>query len=110
MRAKRFRLLLAWSGLGGVLMALAAGLAVASPVFSWERQLADMPALPLAGGMFAAGLAYLLVVPLVRATIAADRQPRRDLAGAPARARQQQARSWVSAQKFAAASPCPNRL
>ncbi len=74
MHASKFRLLAAWVSLGGILTVMAAALLWASPQFLWDRQLADMPALPLAAGLFAAGLAYCLVLPLIRATLATDRQ------------------------------------
>lgn len=60
---------LVWIGLAAALIAGGAVLNLASPAFAYERALEDMPALPLAAGLSAAGALYLCLVPLVRMSL-----------------------------------------
>ncbi len=64
------RLILAsWIGVGTVLSLLAALLAWASPLFSYDYDLKDLPALPLAAGLSFAGLIFLILLPLIRTSL-----------------------------------------
>lgn len=71
------RLIALWTLLAAALGAFAAALIVAAPLFDWQRRLIDMPALPLAAALIAAGLLYLSVWPLIRVTLAASEATRR---------------------------------
>ena len=62
------RLLLHWALLGAGLMALALLLVGHRHRFAWEQELVDIPALPLAAGLVAAGAVYLATLPLVART------------------------------------------
>lgn len=79
-RARRFLplALALWLGLAGLLALSAGALVWASPLFAWERDVDEMPALALAVGLIVAGLCWLLCLPLiawtVRAGLAADRR------------------------------------
>lgn len=57
-----------WAGLGASLLALAAGLALASPRFGYDVAVRDMPVLWFAGGMALAGALYLFLPRLISAT------------------------------------------
>lgn len=59
-----------WLALGGVLLAACFVLTASSTHFGPEIELIDMPAIPLAGGLVAAGIAFLLIVPLILASLA----------------------------------------
>lgn len=61
-------LILAWLAICGALLGAAVALFVAGEAFAWERQLQDVPSLWLAGGLFAAGLVFTLIVPLIQRT------------------------------------------
>ncbi|MGH6816159.1 MAG: glycosyltransferase 87 family protein [Hyphomicrobiaceae bacterium] len=61
-----------WIGLAGVLAALAAALVLNGHRFDWGLPAAEMPAIPLAVGLAAAGLAYLMLPFLVRRSVAND--------------------------------------
>lgn len=69
---------IAWTGIGGLLLAGALGLQLASGYFGPRVDLADMPARTLAAGLMAAGLVYLLLALLiprsVRAGLGEDRR------------------------------------
>ena len=72
------RIVLAWLALAAAL-AVPAGLLVAfRQRFAWERELSEMPSLALAGGLVVAGLLYLLVPLLIRATLPCPRRTVRD--------------------------------
>lgn len=70
--ASRGLVLASWAALATVLLAGAGLLLLASPFFEWEREVADMPAATLGLGMAAAGLAYGLLIPLIRKTLSLD--------------------------------------
>ena len=65
----RLGLMAGWLGLGGLLALLAGTLAGAHSYFSYDVDLADIPARMLAAGMMLAGLLYLAVPGLVRASL-----------------------------------------
>lgn len=67
----------AWVLAGGVLLALAGLLSAESAAFDWAHNLIDIPARSLAVGSVVAGLVFLMVLPLIRATVAADRDLQR---------------------------------
>ncbi len=62
-------ILTSWIGVGTVLLLLAALLAWASPLFSYDYDLNDLPALPLAAGLSFAGLIFLVLLPLIRTSL-----------------------------------------
>ncbi len=62
----------AWVLVGGIQLGLAAVLSAASAQFDWAHNLIDIPARSLAAGLVIAGLVFLLVLPLIGATIMAD--------------------------------------
>lgn len=49
--------------------------------FAWQRQLEDIPALWLAGGLVAAGLVFVLMIPLIRSTLAQSKSAMRPVLG-----------------------------
>ena len=59
---------LSWFGLCTVLVASATVLLVFGDRFAWARELSDIPALWLAGGLMTAGLAYTLLFALIAAS------------------------------------------
>jgi alpha-1,6-mannosyltransferase len=61
----------AWLALGTLLAAFAGVLVASSAYFGADVELIDMPAIPLAAGLVLAGAAFLLVLPLIRRSIAA---------------------------------------
>lgn len=65
----RHGLMAGWLGLGGLLAILAGTLAGAHSYFSYDVDLADVPARALAAGMVLAGILYLAVPALVRASL-----------------------------------------
>jgi hypothetical protein len=67
---------------GAALAAAATTLVLLNDQFGWARELSDIPALGLAAGLVAAGLAFLTLLPLVRRTeVAVPLLQRRILAG-----------------------------
>jgi hypothetical protein len=83
---------LAWGVLGAALLAGAFALCLASPLFEWHREVADMPAAALGVGLAVAGAIYGLLIPLIGRTLALTRTLKRRtfwaaaLAGASVRA------------------------
>jgi alpha-1,6-mannosyltransferase len=67
--ASQWVVLASWAALAVMLLAGALLLLHASPLFAWEREVANMPAAALGLVMAAAGLAYGLLVPLIRKTL-----------------------------------------
>lgn len=67
--ASQWVVLASWAGLAAMLLAGALLLLLASPLFAWEREVADMPAAALGLVMLVAGLAYGLLVPLIGKTL-----------------------------------------
>ncbi len=63
---------IAWILVGIIQLGLAALLVAASAQFDWAHNLIDIPARALAAGLVIAGLAFLMVLPLIGATVAAD--------------------------------------
>jgi len=63
---------IAWVVVGGILLGLAVALGAESAQFDWALNLIDIPARALAAGLVVAGLVFLIVLPLVRATVALD--------------------------------------
>ncbi len=62
------RLLLAWAGVGAVLLGCASALAAFSGYFDYAIFLKDKPSLMLAAGLAGAGLAFSLLLPLLHWT------------------------------------------
>lgn len=71
----------AWCLLAGVFLSLALAFIACRQQFDWARELAEIPARGLALGLVAAGLAFLAVLPLVRATLPADADLQRRILG-----------------------------
>lgn len=71
-RLEGHRLTAAWGLLGAALIGVATVLLVNQHRFDWDLDLIDIPALPLTAGVVVAGLLFLLVLPLVRATLGED--------------------------------------
>ncbi|KAB2920184.1 MAG: DUF2029 domain-containing protein [Hyphomicrobiaceae bacterium] len=78
-KPEHFHLWLAWLSLAAVLAAFAAILAANAPRFDWDLPVSQMPAATLALGMSAAGLVFLTVVPLVRASLGLPATTRRSI-------------------------------
>ncbi|MCB0138227.1 MAG: DUF2029 domain-containing protein, partial [Caldilineaceae bacterium] len=55
--------------LGALLMGAAGALGAASPLFEWQREVADMPAMALAGGLAAVGIAVAVLPSLIRRSL-----------------------------------------
>ena len=71
MAGSKRRIWLAWGMLGGFFSGLAALLLYYGAHFAPEVEAIDMPSLPLVAGLVAAGLMFLLALPLIRKSIAA---------------------------------------
>lgn len=70
-------IVLLWGALGAALMAGACTLYLASPLFEWQREVADMPAMALGLGLAATGAVYCLLIPLIGRTVAQAEANRR---------------------------------
>lgn len=66
--ARNTKAIAGWLALGLALTALAAALAIASPLFGYAHAVRDMPVISLAGGLVAAGLLFLALLWLVPAS------------------------------------------
>lgn len=71
-RLSGHRLAIAWGFVGTLLGAMTLVLLANQHRFDWELELIDIPAIPLAIGLVAAGLVFMLILPLVRATARED--------------------------------------
>jgi len=67
--ARSGRLLSAWIITCGALFAMSALLLAFGHYFAWERSLANIPSLWLAGGLVGAGVIYALLVPMITWTL-----------------------------------------
>jgi alpha-1,6-mannosyltransferase len=77
--ARAGRVLPLWIVMCGALLAMSALLLLFGGYFAWERSLANIPTLWLAGGLMVAGLIYALLVPLITWTLQHDAGHRRKL-------------------------------
>ena len=72
-------LLAGWMAVAAALVALAALLLAFRGRFDWARDLSQIPSLPLAAGLVAAGVAFAVTLPLVCATERLDSHAQRHL-------------------------------
>ncbi|MFT5507674.1 MAG: alpha-1,6-mannosyltransferase [Hyphomicrobiaceae bacterium] len=77
MPAPSAALIAAWLAICVALAGFAIALLLFGEQFAWHRRLKDIPALWLAGGLFAAGLVYALIVPLIHWTLRSGPASRR---------------------------------
>jgi alpha-1,6-mannosyltransferase len=79
MVARRWVVLALWLGVGAALMVFAGLLAVNSFRFDWQLPVERMPAATLGFMMAAAGSVYMLVLPLIRASLKAPAELQKSL-------------------------------